>query len=129
MIHVFFLWNFRPMAIHIGKIIEKLVKEKGMSVTSFAEEINTTRRNAYKIFEKDVIDTDLLLKIGKVLGKNLFFYFISDEEIIQYRNRKIKGVVLEDIFIDIKNGINRIENKLENKSTQFKTTARHSGKK
>lgn len=82
------------MAIHIGKIIKDTLKHKQMDVTEFAEKINYTRGNAYKIFNKEGIDTSLLIKISKVLGENMFFKFISDEELAAFRNSKIKQAEL-----------------------------------
>ncbi|UPT68628.1 MAG: helix-turn-helix domain-containing protein [Sphingobacteriales bacterium JAD_PAG50586_3] len=74
------------MAVHIGKIIQALVKSKGISVTDFADMVNYSRRNVYEIFEKPTIDTGLLIKISKVLKKNLFFEYIKEEEIIECAN-------------------------------------------
>jgi len=79
------------MTVHIGSIIKELVKAKGMSVEDFSKKINYTRRNSYKIFDKPSIDTALLMKISKVIGENLFFRFIKDEEIALYTNDKIKS--------------------------------------
>jgi hypothetical protein len=84
------------MAIHIGKIIKDTLKTKKMDVTGFAHKINYTRGNAYKIFNRPSIDTELLQKISKVLGENLFFKYLTDEEIATYRNSKVKAAeVLE----------------------------------
>ncbi|UPT65604.1 MAG: helix-turn-helix domain-containing protein [Sphingobacteriales bacterium JAD_PAG50586_3] len=74
------------MAVHIGKIIQALVKSKGISVTDFADMVNYSRRNVYEIFEKATIDTGLLIKISKVLKKNLFFEYITEDEAIEYAN-------------------------------------------
>ncbi len=79
------------MAIHIGTIIKDTLKTKKMDVTEFAKKINYTRGNAYKIFNKPSIDTDLLAKIGRVLGENLFFNYLTDEEIAAHENSKIKS--------------------------------------
>ncbi|MES2567604.1 MAG: hypothetical protein V4565_12100 [Bacteroidota bacterium] len=68
------------MGIHIGKIIQKAIKLKGISVVEFAKKINYTRGNAYNIFNKQTIDTGLLVKINSIIGDNLFFNFITNEE-------------------------------------------------
>lgn len=93
------------MAVHIGNIIKELVKAKGFSVEDFSTKINYTRRNAYKIFDKPSIDTDLLQKINKVLGENLFFKFIKDDEVAAYTNEKIKSTQLLDAFKNLESTV------------------------
>jgi len=90
------------MTIHIGKIIKSTLKHKEIDVTEFAKKINYTRSNAYKIFNKPSIDTNLLIKINKVLGDNLFFNFLTDEEIAQYKNDKVKAAEVLNALKDLK---------------------------
>lgn len=90
------------MSIHIGKIIKSTLKHKDIDVTEFAKRINYTRSNAYKIFNKPSIDSDLLIKINKVLGENLFFNFLTDEEIAEYKNNKIRAAQVLDALKDLK---------------------------
>lgn len=80
-----------PMAIHIGSVIKDALRTKKIDVTDFAKKINFTRSNAYKIFNKPSIDTELLVRINKILGENLFFNYISDQEIADYKNAKVKS--------------------------------------
>ena len=82
------------MAVHIGSIIKDLVKTKRIKIDDFADSINCTRRNVYKIFDKPSIDTNLLATINKSLGQNLFFNYLKDEEIAEYRNSKVKSTEL-----------------------------------
>ena len=82
------------MQIHIGEIIKELVATKKMSVDEFSEKINCSKRNVYKIFDRASIDTEMLIRISKVLGQNLFFSYISDQELIAYKNTKIKAAEL-----------------------------------
>lgn len=58
--------------IHIGQLIQQKLKEQGRTVTWFARQLNYDRSNAYKIFSKPHIDTDLLLTISKVLNYDFF---------------------------------------------------------
>lgn len=67
--------------IHIGKIIKELVKIRRVSVLDFAEKINCTPRNAYKIFSKPSLDSELLTKISKVLDQNLFLYYLTEDDL------------------------------------------------
>lgn len=67
--------------VHIGKVIQQLVKHRGLKVSEFAKKVNCSRRTIYDVFERDSIDTKLLQKISAELGENLFFKFISNQEI------------------------------------------------
>ncbi|HWY11697.1 MAG TPA: helix-turn-helix domain-containing protein [Bacteroidia bacterium] len=91
-----------PMAVHIGKIIKDALKTRKMDVTEFSKKINYTRSNAYKIFNKEGIDTVLLVKISKVLGENLFFNYLTAEEIAGYKNSKVKPEELLGALQDLK---------------------------
>ena len=76
------------MAIHIGEIIKNALKAKNIDVTEFAKKISYTRGNAYKIFKKKSIDTDLLVSINKVLDQNLFLLYVPDKDIAQHKAKK-----------------------------------------
>lgn len=64
--------------MHIGNRIKEVLKERGMTVTDFAESLSCNRQNVYKIFDKHDINTDLLMRISIILNYN-FFTEISDE--------------------------------------------------
>ena len=65
----------------IGKLIQKRLKERGMSNAEFARRINTHVRNVYDIFRRKSIDTDLLVTIGSVLDYDFFkYYFLPLQE-------------------------------------------------
>jgi transcriptional regulator with XRE-family HTH domain len=55
------------MANNFGAEIRKVLKEKGMTVSEFARRINKSRENAYDIFRRKSLDTDLLSIISQVL--------------------------------------------------------------
>jgi plasmid maintenance system antidote protein VapI len=60
------------MKIHIGKLILEKVKEKGISKSAFARNINKSRQNVQDIFKRESIDTQLLSEIGEVLEVDFF---------------------------------------------------------
>ncbi|MBL4652294.1 MAG: helix-turn-helix domain-containing protein [Flavobacteriales bacterium] len=60
------------MKVHIGVRIKEVIRNKNISVSEFAKEINYSRRNIYSIFTKESIDTNLLNKISKSLDHNFF---------------------------------------------------------
>jgi hypothetical protein len=125
-----FLFNFMPMNVHIGSIIKELVKTKGITVDEFSSKINCTRRNAYKKFDKPSIDTNLLKDIGKALGENLFFKYISDKEIAEYKNDKVKSSEVLEAIKDLKNTVVSMNEEkykktiTKEKSSSSKTTKR-----
>lgn len=61
--------------IHIGKKIREVLDNTPISVVDFAKSINLSRNSAYKIFEKETIDTGQLQSIGKVLNYDFFNYY------------------------------------------------------
>ena len=67
---------------HIGKLIKAELARQGRSITWLAKQLGCIRQNAYKIFNRKWIYTDLLLKISDLLDYD-FFKCFSD-----YRNVK-----------------------------------------
>jgi hypothetical protein len=61
--------------IHIGKKIKEVLSKTPISVVDFAKSINLTRNGAYKVFEKETIDTGQLQTISKVLNHDFFNYY------------------------------------------------------
>lgn len=95
------------MEIHIGKIIQSTIKSKGITVVSFARQINCTRRNLYAIFEKDHIDTALLQIISEKLKVNLFLHYLSAQDILNYQNVPITSK-LREMIVDLQQEINNV---------------------
>lgn len=119
--------EFSLMSIHIGKIIKKIVKKKAISVTDFADKINYSRRNVYEIFDRETIDSGLLIKINKVLEENLFLNYISDDDINKFKNSKSNPEELKEILNNLKSEIKKLkEINLSNKKqvSKKKTTSK-----
>jgi hypothetical protein len=74
--------------VAIGKIIEKVLREKRIPVNEFAKKINTNRNNVYHIFRRETIDTGLLVKIGEILEHDFFQYYISKQTISNIATEK-----------------------------------------
>ena len=49
---LYFFWN-----MHIGKMIREVLRERQMTVVSFAERLSCTRENAHRILNKVNMDT------------------------------------------------------------------------
>lgn len=61
--------------INIGKIIEEELRSQNHTVVWLAEQLNCNRTNIYKIFQRQSIDTDLLLRISTALDRNFFAHY------------------------------------------------------
>lgn len=83
------------MSVHIGNIIKEAVKKKGIKVTSFANEINCSRRNVYGIFKKKNIDTELLRVICEKLDENLFLHYVTENDLNKYKHTKYANLLIE----------------------------------
>ena len=60
---------------HIGHLIKEELHRQGRSITWLAEQLGCSRQNAYKIFNRKWIYTDLLLKICDILDYDFFKCF------------------------------------------------------
>lgn len=64
--------------IHIGQLIRQELQNQGRTVAWFTKELNCSRSNVYKIFDKPTLDTAVLLQVSKLLKVD-FFRFYTDE--------------------------------------------------
>lgn len=58
--------------MHIGQRIKEVVKERGITVVTFARSIPCSRENVYRIFKNENIDIFLLKRISHVLDYDFF---------------------------------------------------------
>jgi plasmid maintenance system antidote protein VapI len=97
------------MIVHIGSVIKEAVSKSGLSVTEFADQINYSRRNVYEIFEKETIDTGVLLKINKVLGQNLFFAYLDKPDLDKIQNDVSTSDQLKQMIGELKAEVDRLK--------------------
>jgi transcriptional regulator with XRE-family HTH domain len=67
-----------PNKINIGQEIKKKKEQLGLKTTELANEANIDRRQAYRIYKRKSIDTDVLFDLSIQL-KYDFFKLYSDE--------------------------------------------------
>ncbi|MBR4389165.1 MAG: XRE family transcriptional regulator [Prevotella sp.] len=67
----------------IGEAIQQELHSQERSVAWFARKLNCNRQNVYDIFKRRTIDTELLMRISKVLNKN--FFELYNREFIDWR--------------------------------------------
>ncbi|MCX4291558.1 MAG: hypothetical protein OSJ36_07210 [Odoribacter sp.] len=58
--------------VHVGQLIEQILREQGRSVTWFAARLCCSRPNVYKIFHRENIDVYLLWRISDILEYDFF---------------------------------------------------------
>ncbi|MCM1077028.1 MAG: XRE family transcriptional regulator [Bacteroides sp.] len=63
--------------IFIGKLIQDELKAQQKSVVWLSRELGCNRTNVYKIFNRHSIDSELLLRISRVLNRNFFESYVS----------------------------------------------------
>ena len=67
------------MAVHIGKIIHDLIQGRRLKVKAVAQAINISESSIYKIYNRQTIDIDKLIKLSQFLDTNLFVHYLSKE--------------------------------------------------
>lgn len=63
------------MQIHIGNIIRDELHRQGHTNQWLADQLSVERCTVQRLFNKPSIDTQQLLRISKVLGKDMFIYY------------------------------------------------------
>lgn len=69
--------------MHIGQLIKQELEDQGRTVVWLARHMSYSRTNIYKIFDRSTIDTDVLMRISTLLGRD-FFKDYSEE----WKNKK-----------------------------------------
>ena len=64
--------------IHIGQLIREELQNQGRTVAWLTKELNCSRSNVYKIFEKPTLDTAILLQVSKLLKVDFFRYYTDE---------------------------------------------------
>lgn len=64
--------------MHIGNRIKTVLTEQQRTASWLAQHLFCDRTNVYKIFKKESIDTDLLMRICKIMSYN-FFADLADD--------------------------------------------------
>lgn len=63
--------------VHIGKEIKTCMTRRHIPATWLAEQLGCSRTNVYKITAKAHIDTELLMKISRIVNYNFFQVYNS----------------------------------------------------
>ncbi|RZK04290.1 MAG: XRE family transcriptional regulator [Flavobacterium sp.] len=57
--------------IHMGELLERAIRRKGLNITEIAAALNITRRTLYNWFKQDVIDEHTMERISKAIKYDL----------------------------------------------------------
>lgn len=78
---------------HKGEIVEKYVRQSGISVTRVAKQLHKSRRWLYQVFENPNVPLDYILEIGKVIHHD----FSEDiNELKKYRQSEATNYVYDE---------------------------------
>ena len=66
--------------MHIGQLIKQQMEMQGKTTSWLARELAYCRTNVYKIYDKKSIDTDLLLRISRLLQYDFFEVYSQEME-------------------------------------------------
>ncbi|WP_299760910.1 XRE family transcriptional regulator [uncultured Pontibacter sp.] len=64
--------------MHIGKRIKEIVEKSRITNKELADRVGTSENNIYKIYNKEHISTDVLLKISNALNIEIHSFFDSE---------------------------------------------------
>lgn len=73
--------------IHMGELLEKALRRKGLNITKVASALGITRRTLYTWFNKKVIDQQTMEKISQVIGYDPYVNPIDPMIITQKNNQ------------------------------------------
>lgn len=60
--------------VHVGKLVQTVFQRSGLKMTAFADRMETTRQNVYKIFQRESLSTDLLFRLSEELDYDFFLH-------------------------------------------------------
>ena len=63
------------MQIHIGNLIREEWRRQGHTNQWLADQLSVERSTVQRLFNKPSIDTQQLLRVSKILGKDMFAYY------------------------------------------------------
>lgn len=109
--------------INIGKKIKEVLDETAISVVDFAKSIGLTRNGAYKVFEKETIDTGQLQKISKVLKHDFFAYYTSPSEIVM-ESKVSYGFATKDELEQLTHTVQSLVKEIEKLRNELKPVAK-----
>lgn len=114
---------------HDGNVLRKLIGDVGVPISRIAKELDVDRSTIYRMFDKADISIEFLLKIGKVINKDMSIFFPEiiqtiQESTIDYSSLKSYSELLDesnywkDKYIDV---LEKYNNLLNEQSTTMRS--------
>jgi hypothetical protein len=63
------------MALHIGKLIDNQIKQRGITKIALARKVKTSPQHLHYMVKRPSIDTDILSRLSVALNYNFFSHF------------------------------------------------------
>ncbi|MEQ7799771.1 hypothetical protein ABDJ41_08140 [Pedobacter sp. ASV1-7] len=99
------------MAVVIGEIIHKLVKESGLKAKVVAEHVNVSESTLFGIYKRASVDIDKLIAFSRLLNKNLFLYYLNEEPLKSMFSKDT--VMLQNRIVDLESEVMARNEKLK----------------
>lgn len=64
--------------MHVGRLIESIVRNQGRSPSWVARQLHMVRVNVYDIFQRESVDSGLLRRLSLILDVDLFKLLSED---------------------------------------------------
>ncbi|RYY55787.1 MAG: hypothetical protein EOO05_19220 [Chitinophagaceae bacterium] len=80
------------MSIHIGNMIHEIVKKRGIKALAVAEAINVSESSVYKIYHRESIDIDKLIRFSQFLDVNFFLPYFEQEPLKTMFNAQVENL-------------------------------------
>lgn len=97
---------------HRGEIIEKAVRESGVSISKLAKRMNKSRQYIYNIFTTIDVNPDVILEIGKIIGHDftseIQIFQLVEEPIVKYNKLNEEVLYWKNKYIDLLEKYNKL---------------------
>jgi len=80
------------MAIHIGKIVQELIKKQGLKAKDVAHAVNVSESSLYKIYLRESIDIEKLIRLSVLLHTDLLDLYQKEEPLKGLFNQQTKDL-------------------------------------
>lgn len=57
--------------LHMGELLERAIRRKGLNITEIAAALNITRRTLYNWFKQEIIDEDTMERISAIISYDI----------------------------------------------------------
>jgi transcriptional regulator with XRE-family HTH domain len=77
------------MAINIGKLIKQVAESKGYTQKRLATSVSTTQQNISNLYNRGLVDYDLLSRLTIELDYNFLAPFFEEDPYLKYKQQEI----------------------------------------